>query len=54
MTRPACLVCLMSTVGGCRKNSLEEKVLVVGHRYLRKDGLINGSYCLPCLSDEYC
>ncbi len=24
------------------------------HRHLRKDRQINGSYCLPCLSNQYC
>jgi hypothetical protein len=30
MARTACLVGLVSAVGGCRKNPLEEQALVVG------------------------
>jgi hypothetical protein len=30
MARAACLVCLVSTVGRCRKNHLKEQALVAG------------------------
>ncbi len=48
MARPACLVCLESTVSGCRKNTLEEQALVAA----TKQDLSNQSTLLRYLWTE--